>query len=240
MEIFTPYENASDMFVQNITHFFNNTIPGSTYYRLLCNIIGNNISHLLLTTKENILSGMFDGIYWTFYSIVFVLGVMCVMAPITFLNELINQPKKRNVTFIEPDYTEPEYTGPDYTGQVSAQKPPEPTFEEKYPHKFEHIIKFMDMFDYDCADDKYFKIFNRSTIPLNVNFENATENDFAKLVQLIKVNKIESVDDVFHIIMTDESFKMENDIAQFYYLLYSDYLADEFQDFREMIINIDC
>lgn len=222
MDIFTPYENASDMFVQNITHFFNNTA---------------NISHLLLTTKEYILSGVFDGFYGMFYlcGIIFIFGVMCIMAPFAIWNAFMNPLKKCNVSFTESDYT-----GPDYTGQVNVQKQTKPTFEEKYPHKFDHIIRFMDMFDYDCADDKYFKIFNRSTIPLNINFENTTENDFAKLTQLIKVNKIENFNDIFHIIMTDESFKVENNIAQFYYLLYSDYLDDEFQDFREIIINIDC
>lgn len=230
MDIFTPYENASDMFVQNITHFFNNTIPGSTYYQLLCNIIGNNITHLLLTTKENILSGVFDGIYWTFYSIVFVLGVMCIIAPIAILNELMNPPKKRNATFIEPDYT----------GQVNAQKPPELTFEEKYPHKFEHIIKFMDMFDYNVVEeDKYYEIFNRTSIPINLDFGDRTKKDFVKITYLIKVNKIVKFDDIFHIIMKDDRFSIENDMVQFYYLLYSDCLDDEFQDFREMINNVD-
>ena len=225
MDIFTPYENASDMFVQNITHFFDNINSNYT----------TNFIHLLYNTSDNMRSGFIDGIYETSYIFGTTLGIIFSIAPFVLWMEFFSQRKRRNVTFIEPPSA-----GHIYPEPVNVQEPPEPTFEEKYPHKFEHIIKFMDMFDYNCADDKYFKIFNRSTIPLNVNFENATENDFAKLTQLIKVNKIESFDDVFHIIMTDESFKMENDIAQFYYLLYSDYLDDEFQDLREIIINIDC
>jgi hypothetical protein len=176
-------------------------------------------------------SGVVDGIYSASYLFGITLGIMFSIAPFVLWMEFFNQPKKRNVTFIEPPSA-----GHIYTEPVNVQELPEPTFEEKYPHKFEHIIKFMDMFDYDCADDKYFRIFNRTTISTNLDFDNTTmKDDFAKLTQLIKVNEIEKFNDVFHIIMTDESFKMEDEMAQFYYLLYSDYLDDEFQDFREMI-----
>ena len=204
MEIFTPYENASDMFVgMNITHFFN----------------------ILNNTTEHMISGIFDGIYVIFYLFGLTFGVMFIFAPFAIWNEFVNPPKKRNVTIIDSNQ------------QVEQ---PEPTFEEKYHHKFEHIIRFMNMLDYNCAEDKFFKIFNRTTIPINLDFGDTTENDFAKLTQLIKVNNIDTFADVFHIIMTDKAFKMEDNMTQFYYLLYSDYLEDEFQAFRNMIINIDC
>ncbi len=225
MNIFTSYENASDMFVHNIIHFFDNINNNYT----------TNFIHLLYNTSDHMRSGVVDGIYGMSYFVGLTFGIMCAIAPFVLWIEFFNQSKKQNVTFIKHDSTESILPEP-----VNVQEPPEPTFEEKYPHKFKHIIKFMDMFDYNCADDKYFKIFNRSNIPLNINFETTTENDFAKLTQLIKVNKIERFDDIFHIIMTDKSFKMENNFAQFYYFLYNDYLDDEFQDFREIIINIDC
>ena len=181
------------------------------------------------------ISGIFDGIYVIFYLFGLTFGVMCIFAPFAIWSEFVNSPKKRNVTIIDSNQSDSNQS--DSNQQVEQ---PEPTFEEKYHHKFEHIIRFMDMFDYNCAEDKFFKIFNRTTIPINLDFGDTTENDFAKLTQLIKVNKIDTFADVFHIIMTDKAFKMEDNMTQFYYLLYSDYLEDEFQDFRNMIINIDC
>ena len=237
MEIFTPYENASDMFVgMNITHFFNIT---SNYT--------SNIIYILNNTTEHMISGIYDGIYGTSYLFGLIFGVMCVFAPFVIWNESLNPSKKLNVTIIESDSNQSDSNHSDSNQSDSNQsdsnqqvEQPEPTFEEKYHHKFEHIIRFMNMFDYDCAEDKYFKIFNRTTIPINLDFKNTTEHDFAKLTQLIKVNKIENFDEVFYIIMKDDAFKMEDNMTQFYYLLYSDYLEDEFQDFRDMIVNLDC
>ncbi len=224
MNIFTPYENFSDMFVvnQNITHIFGNVV----------NITAN---HIIYPLWESFYNSLETGFSRGFYLGCMALGMgmaFCMFGLlwnilIYFPDWFFGNPKKvRFAQNIEQELSSEQ------------NKQPELTFEEMYPHKFEHIIRYMDMFDYDGADDIYIRILNKTNILANITLLEDTDYDLGKLVELIKNKKITRIDDVFHHIMNDEHFKIKNENASFYYDLYWDHMEEEFNDFCEIISKV--
>ncbi len=233
MNIFTPYENFSDMFVvnQNVTHIFGN-------------VVNTTANHIIYPLWESFYNSLETGFSRGFYLGCVAMGMgisFCLFG--LFINILIEFPdwffgkKPKKLQFVQYQYFEQNFEQKPYDNSEQNQQP-EPTFDEQYPHKFEHIIRYMDMFDYDGADDIYIRILNKTQILANVSLLEDTDYDLGKLVELIQNKKITRIDDVFHHIMNDEHFKIKNENASFYYDLYWDHMEEEFNDFCEIISKV--
>ena len=219
MNLFTQYENFTNKFEvnQNITHVFGN-------------VVNTTANHIIYPLWESFYQSVESGFKQGFYLGCMALGMGMAFLMFGFFLKML---------IIFPDWffgnTKEVQVSPESEQSSEQNQQQEPTFEEMYPHKFEHIIRYMDMLDYDGADDIYIKILNKTNILININLQEDTEYDLGKLVELIKNNKITRIDDVFHHIMDDEHFKIRNKNVAFYYDLYWENMEEEFNDFCEII-----
>lgn len=184
----------------------------------------NDITHILNNTFfKHLNEGCYDGIYWILYMAGFFAPFMFMCATMM----LVTRDQNRELVDL---HTRLSTT----TDKSDANK--------TYSHKFEHIIRFMNMFDYSGVDETYYDMFHRTQVVTDLipdEKKNQVGYDFATLIKLIKVDKIDLFEDVIHSLMEAHSLEVKDDMAMFYCCIYFERIEDEFQDFRDIINKLD-